>query len=504
MEFNINQFNEYREDNRLEVKKADGGLPHSLWETYSSMANSEGGLILLGVGERENGQLYTTGLKNPNKLIKTFWDTVNNKSKVSINILTDADLKTYKIENDVIIAINIPRAIREDKPVYINNDLFGGTYRRNGEGDYHCSPSEVKAMLRDQPESTSDMKVLENMEISDLNFDTLHAYRNRHEAVKPGHVWLSYSDERYLEELGAVRRSNIDHKLHPTGAGLLMFGNEYKILYEYPDYFLDYREMLDPSIRWTDRLQSSSGDWSGNLFDFYFRVINKLLKDIKVPFKMEGITRVDDTPVAKALREALANCLVNTDFYQPRGVVILKDAEKIVMENPGYIRVGKSQMFKGGVSDPRNKGLIKMFNMIAIGERSGSGVPDILSIWNQQGWNNPMVEEQFNPDRTRLILPLVSKQAKKTSEKNKRIKTSEFKNKRIKTSKKTIENSKKILEYLAKHESASSTEISKYLGLSQARTRALLNNLNDSGDVIKAGNTKSRKYILAENSTKMQ
>ena len=74
--------------------------------------------------------------------------------------------------------------------------------------------------------------------------------------------------------------------------------------------FLDYREELDPTTRWSDRLQSSSGEWSGNVCDFYFRVYNKIIKDIKVPFKMVGGERIDDTPVHKALREALANCLI--------------------------------------------------------------------------------------------------------------------------------------------------------------------------------------------------
>ena len=179
-----------------------------------------------------------------------------------------------------------------------------------------------------------------------------------------------------------------------------MFGEEYRILYEYPEYFLDYREILDPAIRWTDRLQSSSGDWSGNLFDFFFRVYSKIVKDLKVPFKLEGITRIDDTPVHKALREALANCLVNTDFFVARGIVIKKDADRIIMENPGYIRTGREQMLKGGISDPRNKALMKMFNMIGIGERAGSGVPDIYSVWENQGWEKPVVEEQYNPDRT--------------------------------------------------------------------------------------------------------
>ncbi len=49
-----------------------------------------------------------------------------------------------------------------------------------------------------------------------------------------------------------------------------------------------------------------------------------------------------------------------------------EDIDKIVMENPGYIRTGKNQMLKGGISDPRNKALMKMFNMIGIGERAGS------------------------------------------------------------------------------------------------------------------------------------
>ena len=65
--------------------------------------------------------------------------------------------------------------------------------------------------------------------------------------------------------------------------------------------------MLDSLIRWADRVQSSSSAWSGNLFDFFFRIYPMLVKDLKIPFKLEGITRIDDTPAHKALREALAN-----------------------------------------------------------------------------------------------------------------------------------------------------------------------------------------------------
>lgn len=407
MDFDLKKFDEYRENNRLEVKKAKGGLPNSLWDTYSSMANCYGGIILLGVIEKEDGSFATTGLKDVEKLKKDFWNSINNSKKVSINLLTDDNVEVYEIDEDVVMVIHVPRATREEKPVYINDNLFGGTFRRNGEGDYRCTPSEIRAMLRDQTEETSDMKILDDMEISDLNMDTVHAYRSRHAALRPNHVWEKLTDEDYLEQIGAAKRSRDDKKMHPTGAGLLMFGEEYKILYEYPEYFLDYREMLDPAIRWTDRLQSSSGDWTGNLFDFFFRVNSKLVKDLKIPFKLEGITRIDDTPVHRAMREALANCLMNTDFFVSRGVVIRKNTDRIIMENPGYIRTGKDQMLKGGISDPRNKALMKMFNIIGIGERAGSGVPDIYDVWKTQGWETPVVEEQYNPDRTILTLSFV-------------------------------------------------------------------------------------------------
>ncbi len=73
-------------------------------------------------------------------------------------------------------------------------------------------------------------------------------------------------------------------------------------------------------------------------------------------------------------------------------------------------------MLRGGISDPRNKTLMKMFNMIGIGERAGSGIPDIYQVWENEGWAAPVVEESYNPDRTRLTLEFAKKQANKTND----------------------------------------------------------------------------------------
>jgi predicted HTH transcriptional regulator len=63
-------------------------------------------------------------------------------------------------------------------------------------------------------------------------------------------------------------------------------------------------------------------------------------------------------------------------------------------------------MLRGGISDPRNKTLMKMFNIIGIGECAGSGISDIYQVWEDEGWVTPKVEEQYNPDRTILTLSL--------------------------------------------------------------------------------------------------
>jgi len=482
--FDITQFESYREDNRREVKKAHDGLPVSLWDTYSAFANCYGGVIILGVKENKDGTWHTTGLQNAAKVQKEFWDIINNTKKVSINLLREDDVEIYNYHDDIIMVIHVPAARREQKPVYINDDMFGGTFRRNFEGDYHCTRIQVKTMLRDQADDTVDMSVLDNLSMDIFNMDSVRGYRNTFASLKDGHPFIRLDDNEFLRSIGAASVSDNDNTLHPTAAGLLMFGNEYDIVRQFPDYFLDYRALLDPNIRWTDRIHSSSGDWSGNVFDFYFRVYNKLKQTLNVPFKLSGVTRIDDTPMHEALREALANCLINADYFGSRGIVVTLQLKQITFANPGYSRTGKIQMLKGGVSDPRNRGLMKMFNLIDIGERAGSGIPKIVNIWNDEGLKDPIIEEEFDPDRTILSLSLEKKQAIKTSDNSQKAKPK---------SKRTLENQQKIVEYLKDNGRSKCSDIANHLGLSEARTRAII---ADMSNIEVMGGNRNRTYRI--------
>jgi len=134
---NFEKLKEYKENNCFEAKLAIGELPKSMWETYSAFANTNGGVIVLGVEEKTDKSLNIVGLDNPEKLVTDFWNTINNSQKVSINLLSDDKVNIIEHEGGKLISIEIPRAERVDRPVYIGENPLKGTYKRCGEGDFH-------------------------------------------------------------------------------------------------------------------------------------------------------------------------------------------------------------------------------------------------------------------------------------------------------------------------------------------------------------------------------
>ena len=174
----FNSLNKYRENNRIEAKKALGGLPRSIWETYSAFANTLGGVILLGVAEKEDHTFESIDLPDPERLIRGFWDTVNNPNKVNVNLLSAKDVYAVEADGNHIVVIHVPRADRSYRPVYIDGNPLN-TYRRNGEGDYKCTREEYQAMVRDASVRTQDMLVLNEMDFSVFNTESIHSYRRR-------------------------------------------------------------------------------------------------------------------------------------------------------------------------------------------------------------------------------------------------------------------------------------------------------------------------------------
>ena len=394
----------------LECKKARSEVPSSIWSTYSAFANTLGGLILLGVeedlDEPDIAKRYTiTGVSNVIKMKKDFWDTLNNASKVNVNILSDSDVDSFDFDGKTVLAIQVPRAEYMVRPVFINNNLMRGTYMRNSEGDYHCTEDVIKMLVRDAFPNGNDRMFLENYTMDDIDLHTLEAYRNHFSSRYPEHVFNKLDHKEFLRQLGGYTLDRKSGKEGLTMAGLLMFGKGLPVRERFDNLRLDYidKSHLVGEQRYSDRL-TYDGTWENNLYNFATFVLPRLTKELPRPFKMNGTERDDDTPQHKAVREALTNAIIHADLVIDGVLKVEKYDDRFVFTNPGLLKIPVEQIYSGYETRARNQRIQNMFRMIGFGENLGSGFPLILSAWNEKHWLEPELIEQTELRQVKLIL----------------------------------------------------------------------------------------------------
>jgi ATP-dependent DNA helicase RecG len=402
-----------RESSEMEFKSAAGGFPGSFWETYSSFANTNGGVILLGIEEKPDG-IRIPGFSDEliEKYKKEFWSGVNNKNTVNVNILKEDDVKVGEYNNRKFLAFNIPSADRTQRPVYKGLEPYSGTFKRNFEGDYKCTRDEVTRMFADADFSQSpDERILDNYSMEDIDADSLAQYRHVFSSMRPGHAWATLDDITFLKKLGAYRTDRKTKKEGFTLAGILMFGKEESITDSEcaPHYFPDYKEIPNDAtyVRWTDRI-CPDGTWNANLFQFYKRVLPKLQAALPRPFLMKDSTRIEDLPSSIAIREAFINALIHADYSVNASLVVEQYSNRFVLSNPGTLLISLHQYYEGGESVPRNKNLQKMFMMIGKAEKAGSGVDKIMAGWQESRWKRPLLTFMNRPDKVVLTLSMES------------------------------------------------------------------------------------------------
>jgi len=397
----------------FECKKAENNIPKSVWETYSSFANTIGGIIVLGITENvkfvgEANHFEITGITNPQKLRKEFFDTLNS-NKVNRNILTDSDVEIIDYEGVPLMCITVPQADYRQRPIYINGNMMNGAFKRNYEGDYHCTEEDVKAMIRDANDSGNDGILIEHYNIDDIDSATLNAYRNRFRTANPDHIWNDYDDKDFLLNIGAYIRDRNTKREGLTLAGLLVFGKGLSIRERFDNIRMDYLDFtnLEEESRWSDRL-TYDGRWENNLYNFFMRVQSKLISDIKRPFSLKGMERNDDSLLHKAIREALTNLIIHADYMLTGVLKVEKYDNRFVFSNPGSLKIPVVDIYEGGHSKARNPHIQAILRMIGFGENIGSGFPTILEACKKENWRRPLLEERPDLHLVELTLSMVS------------------------------------------------------------------------------------------------
>ena len=500
---NIQDFNNYldtllnqTECDDIEFKSAAGGFPSSFWETYSAFANTDGGTIVFGVKET-NGKFSLNGLSEEQieKYKKDFWNGVNNPSTISCNLMNENNVRDAEYKGYRFLLFFIPRASKDQRPVFKTTDPYNGTYKRNYEGDYKCSKKEVRRMFADADEQhPADSRILKNYTMDDIDMETIRAYRQKFSISSPDHPWLILNDIDLLKKLGGYRKDRETGEEGFTVAGLLMFGKSESItdIECTPNFFPDYREHLteDENVRWTNRI-CSDGTWEANLFNFYQRVLPRLQSVLPKPFKLEGNIRKEETPAHVAVREALINLCVHADYTEDASLVVKHNTNAFIFSNPGTMLVSKEQYYSGGESVCRNKSLQKMFTMLGVAEKAGSGTDKILKGWKESNWRAPIINEHQNPDKVELIMPMESLLSENTKlrleEKFGRVAG-------------TFEHDVLSILALTCDEGSVTNERLRYsLNLHKREISVLLKQMCQSGLLVAQGYGRGTRYLLPEN-----
>jgi ATP-dependent DNA helicase RecG len=239
-----------------------------------------------------------------------------------------------------------------------------------------------------------DSSILEHYGLNELNFESVKNYRKKFAAVKPNHPWNGLETKEFLYKIGAWGKLRDSSKEGVTLAGLLMFSEERIITEVLPQYFLEYRESLDGIVTndWTKRFTSQDGTWSGNLYDFYFKVMSQLQHhDL-------------DRSVQIAVHEALINAIVHADYLGEGGIIVEKENGVFRFANPGLFRIPIDSALSGHMSNLRNPNLFKMFILIGLCKRAGFGLKHIVATWSNPQWKQPEFIQHSNPERTVVIL----------------------------------------------------------------------------------------------------
>lgn len=473
MEDVISKYLKLKQGLRTEVKVDYDMNYYSILETYSSFANTCGGVIYLGI--KEDNPNIILGVDKLDEIKKDFFTTLNNYQKISKNILKDSDFKVIDINGKHIIEIHVPEANIYDKPIYLHGNVTN-SYKRNYEGDFKLNQIELIQMLDDAKVLSKDsLANKKNFGFEVLDLLTLKEFRNDLNNSNPNNIFINESDEDFLVKFGLMTL-NQDNKFVLNNAGLLLFSLPGYIRQINPDYFFDYQEKnnLDDET-WTNRITTDDIDYVGNLYNFYKRVLKQLITNLPKPFMLEGVKDSGEENLMFMIREAFINALTNANYISGASLKIIKTKDKIVFTNTGKLKIPYQDAIKYGNSDPRNKTLMIVFRNLKLCERGGTGLPKIFNIADKLNLYPPMLVEDSVLNTTTLTIYI-----------------------KFLDTNKNIDSSKGILNYLKEYpEFISISDLARELNMNRTTVSAIVNGLIDKDIITTNGrSTKGKKIKL--------
>jgi len=466
----------------FEVKKAENKLPQNCWDTVSAFANTSGGWLVLGVSQLGK-KFEITGVSDMEKLEQNLGNTLRSKNK--FNVVINPTFSKFDIDGKKVLACFIPSS--DIKPVYYNS--LANTFIRTGSGDQRATEFEINALFRDQTFGTMSEKTVEGTSVESLNKSSYNRFREYLKWRNPDLRYNQMSDEEFNRRLKIVK----DGKL--TYGGLLFLGKNEEITDTFSDFRIDYFEIpgtsySDAAVRYTYRI-----DEQENLWEYYFVLFQRLKIYANNPLTIGemGIGQ-EDTKEIDALREALVNLLIHSDYFSIMKPRIRVFTNRIEFENPGCLPLPVEQLMKIDESLPRNPVLAKFFRVAKLCESGGYGFDKMLE-WKKQTGNDVTFETSIAKTKFTFMIDTTKVVREKSGTKTHVSRTENTQ----KTYRKHTENTQKIedlvLQLLKENATISRTQIATQLNITESQVIYYIRVLKRQNLIRREGADKGGKWI---------
>jgi ATP-dependent DNA helicase RecG len=364
------------ESKTLEFKKEIPKNRQNLLKTVVAFANGSGGHIYVGV----NDDRTITGIKEEpfdleEKLASIIYD--------SISPIPNVFFQTAAFEDKVIFIIRIlPGA---NKPYYLKKPgPEDGIFVRVGSTNRKAD-SQVTSELRRQARNISlDQEIDSSFDCDVLDMSLLEKFIElRGLKTKP--------NLDYFVKIKAAQR--YDHTCHPTIGGMLLFCSTLPDEYSYARFRVsrfkaENRADLINSTTINDGLLAMSE----KVMDFV-----QLYMERKI--KISALQRKEDYDIPlPAIREGILNAICHRD-YSITGADNKLDifSDRIEITSPGTLPSGITLQDLGeGISEVRNRLIVKIFREAGYVEQLGTGIMRIKETCRTNALPEPKFKETGN------------------------------------------------------------------------------------------------------------
>jgi len=374
--------------NDAEFKKAQRGVPDNAYETVSAFSNTGGGWLVFGIEDGNDG-FKIVGVIDVDKVQNDFLSVLRGGQKLNRVICCEEQL--LDCDGKPVLVFFVPEASRQDKPVYLGNDIRKSFIRRGG-GDERCTREEIERFVRDAAVERADGECIDLDPEHCFDSATLDWYRRIFNERKPS-AEPTQSDVEFLHEWGFVIEK--EGELKPTRAAILLFGSNAALRQHLPRPVFDCqwsnvpKDQVTPEVRWADRLVAEE-----NLLQSWRALVEKFMARSSTSFDLDPATmqRRDAPPDYVAFREAAINLLIHQDYsdHSRKGEIRFY-ADRVEFWNPGDAFASADQLLDPGEKEVRNPRIVAAFRRIGLSEQAGTGVRTIFHNWRELGHVPPEV-----------------------------------------------------------------------------------------------------------------